>query len=415
LCCHHFIPKENEVDTAFWHPLVRRVVNENLRTIRRLFICFNWCDHGLPFYNLPSLDIPDLESLHFNVTMGSIPAQYRNPLAQLESNAPYPTIFSQAPSLRRVIVDVPRTICQKIQLPWAQLTHLIIVSMTSLDSFYFIVQGCPLLERLSMNIDNHPEAGGSALVFQKMVKMNNLYDLSLTHLEIDDPSFITNISFPVLEKFSFFCSGAVTPPSFSWEPFTPDHLHMLNQLGNLRTLVLGNHEISSDILLEVLRFTPQLIELAVDADLGTYCRFLQGLTYQSNPEGGHQNILKCLETFSLYMEVTGDGRLQPRISEDFTLIFDAFLAMTLSRSASKSLFRSTDCPEHATFFEEPSVPARLRKVLLRVEDAGQLSQTTDEFYARSQTHPQLSPPHMLFSVICRVEEPSWLEEKIDTW
>jgi len=412
LAHHHCIPKE--VATSFWHPLVHSVVNENLRSIRRLFIRFTWGDYGLPFYNLPSLEIPGLESLHFIVTKGSTPAQYRNSLAQLEGSAPYPTIFSRAPSLRRVIVDVPRTTYKKLHLPWPQLTHLILVSMSSLEVFYFIVQECPLLERLSMNIDNSPHVGGSALTFKTAVKMNNLRDLSLTHLFIYNPSFITTITFPVLEKFSFFCSAELAPPLFSWESLTPDHSRLLNQLGNLHTLVLGNHEMSSDILLEILRFTPQLIDLAVDVDLGTYCRFLRGLTYQSGPEEDHQNILKCLKTFRLYMEVTGDGRLQPHISDDFTLIFDAFLTMVLSRSASKSFLRSTDC-EHATFSEETSVPARLRKVVLRVEDTGQLHQTTDEFYARSQTYPQLCPPHMMFDVICNVDEPMWLTEEIDTW
>lgn len=114
---------------------------------------------------------------------------------------------------------------------------------------------------------------------------------------------------------------------------------MLHQWRNLHTLVLGYHTIFGDTLLGILRLIPHLVELGVDSDLGTYRSFLQGLTYQPDPEEGHQNILKHLETFRLYIEISGDGRLQPRILDDFARIFDALLVMVLSRSASQSFPR----------------------------------------------------------------------------
>jgi hypothetical protein len=378
---------------------VRRVVNENLQTIRHLFIRFNFGSHGLPFYNLPSLGIRDLESLHFAITTET-------------HNAISLTIFSNAPSLRRVIVDVPRRMYNNMQLPWAQLTHLIFVAETPLEFFYFVVQECPLLEKLSMNIHNY----NNALVSKKVIRLNNLRDLSFILLNILSPSFINTINFPLLEKLHFFSSNKCTPPDFSWEPLTSSHWNMLHQLRNLHTLVLGYHTISGDTLLEILHLIPHLVELAVDSDLGTYRSFLQGLTYQSDPEEGHQNILKRLETFRLYMEISGDGRLQPRISDDLALILDALLVMVLSRSASQFFLRGTD-RNNTALSKESGAPAHLRKVLLRVEDTGASQQTTDleEFHTRCQSHPQLSPPNMVFDTICKIDEYNWLEEKIDTW
>jgi hypothetical protein len=301
---------------------------------------------------------------------------------------------------------------ENMQLPWAQLTHLIFVSETPLEFFYFVVQECPLLERLSMYIDN----SNNAPIFRKVITLNNLRHLSFTLLNIKDPFFINTISFPVLENLHFFSSQRFTPPDFSWEPLTSSHWNMLHQLRNLHTLVLGFHTLSGDTLLEILRIIPHLVELAIDSDLGTYRSFLQGLTYQSNPREGHQNILKHLETFRLYMEITGDGRLQPRISDDFALILDAFLVMVLSRTVSQSFPKGAE-GTHTAFPEEINVPARLRMVLLRVEDTRESQQTADldEFHTRCQTHPQLSPPNMLFNVTCKPDEYDWLEEKVDTW
>lgn len=389
---------DTESGNTFWHPLVRRIVNENLQTIRHLFIRFNFGIHDLPFYNLPSLEIPNLESLHFSV--------------RANNNVTSPTIFSHAPSLRRVIIDVPPRMQENMQFPWAQLTHLIFGSETPLEFFYFVIQECLLLERLSMYISN----SSNAPVSKKVITVNNLRDLSFTLFNIEGPSFINTIDFPVLEKFHFFSSPRCTPPHFSWEPLTSNHWNMLHQLRNLHTLVLGFQTVSGDTLLEIVRIIPHLVELAVDSDLGTYQSFLQGLTYQSNPQEGHQNILKHLETFRLYMEITGDGRLQPRILDDFALILDAFLVMVLSRSAFQ-LFPKGIEGDHTTYPEEISVPAHLRKVLLRVEDTRESQQTADldEFHTRCQTYPQLSRPNMVFDVICKVDEYTWLEEKVDTW
>ena len=314
--------KNRERDIPFWHPLVCRVVNENLQTVRHLFIRFNFGSHGLPFYNSSSLEIRDLENLHFAITTET-------------HTATFPPIFSHAPSLRRVIVDVPQGTYNNMQLPWAQLTHLIFVSETPLEFFYFVVEECPLLERLSMNICSY----NYVQVSTKVIRLNNLRDLSLTLLHITGPFFINTISFPLLAKLHFFSSIKSNPPHFRWEPLTAGHWDMLHQWRNLHTLVLGYHTIFGDTLLGILRLIPHLVELGVDSDLGTYRSFLQGLTYQPDPEEGHQNILKHLETFRLYIEISGDGRLQPRILDDFARIFDALLVMVLSRSASQSFPR----------------------------------------------------------------------------
>ncbi|KIM46676.1 hypothetical protein M413DRAFT_23051 [Hebeloma cylindrosporum] len=384
---------------SFWHPLVHRVVIENLQTVRHLFIRFNFDYHGLPFY-LPDLEIRNLESLHFVVAEN-----------ELDHLFPCPTIFSQAPSLRRVILDVPRTgKSRDMQLPWPQLTHLVLIFETSLSFFYSILQGCLSLERLSINIYN----SSNAPVSTALIKITKLRDLSFTLLHVENPSFIDTVAFPVLENFQFFSSNRISPPQFSWDPLTPSHWQMLHQLRNLHTLVLGFHEMSGDTLLEVLRLIPHLVELAVDADLGTYRSFLQGLTYESNPEGDHQNIVKNLETFRLYMELTGDGRLQPRISDDFSVILDALLVMVLSRSHSISSPRGEIEENHTAFSEESTAPAHLRNVLLRV-DKEELQESLDEFHTRCQTYPQLSPPNMLFEIICKVDEFNWLVEKVDTW
>jgi len=117
-------------------------------------------------------------------------SRYQKHVNEILASACASTICSRAPSLRRVILDIPSlfvTLRDKIiQLPWAQLTHLILRCRTPL--FYFIVQECTLLERLSIFINNYDHT----TVSKKAIKMNNLRDLTFTLLNIEDPPFINN-------------------------------------------------------------------------------------------------------------------------------------------------------------------------------------------------------------------------------
>jgi hypothetical protein len=141
------------------------------------------------------------------------------------------------------------------------------------------------------------------------------------------------------------------------------------------------------------------MELVVDCVLQSYRGFLERLTY--GLEETTQNIIPCLEVFDLYMEV---GQA-PEFLHTFTPTFDAFLAMVLSRSG----------PLHGAKALPKSIPpARLRKVLLCVEDIdeGYQRNSVDNLLTRSQI---LVPPHTQLKIFCDSEKQLWLQQEIETW
>ncbi|KAF8879668.1 hypothetical protein CPB84DRAFT_290429 [Gymnopilus junonius] len=143
---------------------------------------------------------------------------------------------------------------------------------------------------------------------------------------------------------------------FSWDDGDVVHYqHFVRQLHHLQTLILGYTQIKGDALLDILRSTPELVNLVVDSCMVTYKSFLAGLTY--NPDYEYHSILPKLESFTMYID-SEDARFYESFEEEMVGLIEVLLKMIHSRT--RPLSMDDSYPGNG--------PARLRKVLLCHDD-----------------------------------------------
>ena len=236
------------------------------------------------------------------------------------------SLFSQAPYLRTVIIDQFYALTTSTHLPWKQLTRLAICHNEEPTTLFFIGRNCPVLEELSiiLNVGIGSEAQ-RPVIFQVLSKLQIKVTSSIS------PLFFLPFTFPTLQDFGLFCDTQFTPPVFQWLPVTTAHDHLYHLLRNLRSLTLGYQDLSSRMLLDILRFVPLLEVLVVDSMLRSYIGFLDGLTYRSQEE----SILPNLTSFSLYVELDYFGRIRAEEEPTFPFTNTDFLDMVLSRAVPK--------------------------------------------------------------------------------
>lgn len=321
------------VDPPTWEKHIQAAVLHHIHIIRKLKLSIPHEDAQLLCKVLPS-DIHALECLDI----------------QLDSNLDAARVVSnalKAPTLRRLQLfpDIP--ISQSFSC--SHLTHLSLLGKFPGTAFRPILQNFPQLERLSMTVDEDmPTAEGSVLITS-----HHLTALSLTFQECSNPSFFQDLYFPALNYLHISSSVGLGNYLFTWDSGGAIHYrHFVNQLRHLQTLILGYHQIKGDALLDLLRSTPEVVNLVVDSCMVTYRSFLAGLAYI--PDEGHRLMLSKLEYFTMYIDVE-DSSLDQSFKEEVPGLGEALLQMVHSRTH----------PLNTGDFSFPdNRPARLRKVSL---------------------------------------------------
>ncbi|KDR79978.1 hypothetical protein GALMADRAFT_242156 [Galerina marginata CBS 339.88] len=281
------------IDERFWDAILERAILDKPEHVQNLSLKFDYCDIGTPIYALPRTSFFNLETLEFTQL--------------LMTSSPTITCFSKASKLRRVVTDAglpPRisTPCTVIDLPWAQLTHLVLLAPQLSQTFHFVSTECPKLQILCMKLQQDVPASflppGT-----ETTALAHLRELSLTLTNIENLSFMSSIDFPRMTKLQFWTDARYGYRSIKWDqPFLAHHNHFIDQLHLLHSLTLGHQNIGCDALLGILRETPLLVEFIVESELGTLPRFLDALTY--NPEDDFNSLLlPKLEIFRLYIDI----------------------------------------------------------------------------------------------------------------
>ncbi|PPR06817.1 hypothetical protein CVT26_003844 [Gymnopilus dilepis] len=225
------------------------------------------------FCALPSANFSILESLQFH----TFPTR-----ANLASGAREVVAFKNAPKLRRVALLVSRL---RIDLPWAQLTHLQFDAEKPYAFYHFISRNCPLLQYLSLSLSDDAGTTVSSLSYTDVVVMHHLKNLSLT-LPYESEHHLSPFAwtdFPALDPLRL-CNSDWSAPSIlmKWAlPFSKLQKRVISQLGGLRSLSLGYQKIRYDAMIEILRQTPLLVELELDSELEDYTLFFKALTYDA--------------------------------------------------------------------------------------------------------------------------------------
>ncbi|KDR80045.1 hypothetical protein GALMADRAFT_1176579 [Galerina marginata CBS 339.88] len=221
-------------------------------------------------------------------------------------------------------------------------------------------------------------------IWEPPVIAARLKEFSITIDTYEDiESVLATIQFPALNHLRFCWdqhSGSTW--SFDWTlPFKAAYIHFVNQLKLLHSLTLGFQNISGDALLEILRYTPLLVDLTVDSELLSYRSFLENLTYR--PESAHRAIA-------------------------ISFTNDAFTTMLVSRSP--ILMHSTNG------HHKGSQPAYLKNVLLCVEWTGEDGKIVDLENLSTQLD-KLSVLGLGVDVKVEVSDTkeSWLREESPTW
>jgi len=302
--------------STFWQPIFESLLERHSNRIRKLYLSIDSLEQGISVYKIPNYPMPLLESLQLSMDY------FDDDTSVKISN------FSQSPRLRKVILDVwftPTT----IDLPWSRLTHLIITRSFPWELFYFIVHECPILETLSLVFreDETRPTEPLTLFFLRELK------LELTSSsESPVPNFFIFLDLPVLQDLELSMDVDSTGEAFEWLPMSLDYYHFRNQIHNLRKLHLGYHDISSTMLLDLLRFTPLLEDFAVDAILVSYIAFLEGITW--HPHSEREPLIPRLEIFHLYVEINHINRDDAVPDPTFPFTHSNFLSMVSSRTRS---------------------------------------------------------------------------------
>lgn len=347
------------------------------------------------FCDLPSTTISQLQDLHFK--------------SQFVDSDIFDVsgVFFQAPALRRVILDFGHG-RGLLQLPWRQLTHLIVLHGISSIHFYDLAEVCRVLEVLEVSIKSDDDDSPSILSTRPISStLSHLQSLKITICDATNPSFFKPLNFPFLREFGLYSHIYTSPQVFTWNPIAPEHDHLYNQLCNLRTLKLGYQIIPSEMMLEMLHRMPFVEELALDVQVGSYADLIKGLTY--DPKSIEVLILPRLKVFHLYVEIQGLVRT-PGSMVPFSN--DEFISFALSRSKPQAN-SSNGHPGNL------QIPSRLRNVFLCVENvvypALPLDLDVNTLTSQIAEYPELED--LLFSV--RVDfswdKQNWLLEEVETW
>jgi len=373
-------------DTSFWSPFMASSIAKHAERIRKLYLATQSLNEDSPSPLLPEGSVmPLLESIHLQCK------------AMLPMTA---QPFSQAPNLRKAIVDLRLlgSITIPINLPWKQLTHVVFVQAHPDELFFFVLSHCPLLEELTMTINENSSHRSSPLI-----TMPYLRSLSLTMSVDTTPTIFIGVFLPSLQNFTLKCDTYRLPQSIKWLPITSAHDHLYNQFfTRLRTLKLGFHKIPAEVLLEMLRHCPQVDELALDVDVGSYPAFLNGLTYHE--EFGPQ-ILPNLQIFHFYVEINIEG-LNPTSVSDPTIPFTSAEFLSMIRSRGRSV--NADTSEHRGSLRP------LKQVHLFVERVPYMhALDLDSLKLEVKRLPELRDIEFRFPIL--EDKLIWMAEEIGTW
>ncbi|KAF9530167.1 hypothetical protein CPB83DRAFT_905452 [Crepidotus variabilis] len=379
--------KHLDVDpSAFWLPLVSTIA-ENTSNLRNLFIItpeFEYCNL---LWRLPN-SMPMLETLY--IYSRSANEIKTNDVRSIQA-------FSQAPALRIAILDYRPDRRELIALPWAQLSHLAVSFPITDTKFRNLLGSCLNLQELTVILDRRviiSDQTPARDIHTNLRRLDITFDI---HVGQPSPAIFLLVQFSALHSLAFRNVTVNGGQHFQWLQDSPAREHLLRQFYNLRRLKLGFQRLSCEILLEIFKVAPQIVELALDTHIVNYVQLLDTLTYV--PSTDQRVFLPHLENFQLYIEVAFE--ISPGADIPFSV--ESFISMITSRS--KSFLVKQPPP-----FE--LVP--LKQVYLCIEDRD-LDQWLDVEELTTRADSLAETDNMYVEVAFSQHKEEWLEQEVGIW
>ncbi|CAA7262960.1 unnamed protein product [Cyclocybe aegerita] len=284
----------------FWKDLLQVTLLDYPEAIQSLNMNVHDVYKRTSFFEIPNQHLPNLRTLQLHLG---------NPTPQI-------TVFAMTPKLRRVCLnflnpDFLPDDPEAIILPWAQLTHLLIlVDPIAPITLATAIHRCPDLEVLSILID--PDAEVPHRSHTGRVVAPKLSKLILRVCQ-DPPANLSIFDQVILPALSCLIikddEESHDASSFHW---TQETSHFYDQIHQLRMLSLEGPMINltGTMLCEVLQHTPLLEVLELDVVVLGFTTLLQRLTHDDNPDRRPRDntildkpLAPLLHSFSLHFDV----------------------------------------------------------------------------------------------------------------